>query len=269
VAHGPHPRDFSTGLPKKLYDIAWRTALSYRYRRGELIVVHKMLDFSEENISNMLLEEMAGLTEPFREEKVEEEEEVDGSVRVNIVDTPMEVTKNGRVRVKGGWKKARHADPPGSVKAKTTYVPQMVWVLNDPSENHLDAFKKALKQFWPRDKLRTSQTVDVKNLLEGSRVVIEKEALDQILADHQSDLKPRVDIAAARRQAEADRAILDAAVKELTKEVRGLAITAEIAQQVSNATVAVTESIERAQTKVEAIKRRTTRKKVHSVIEEV
>jgi large subunit ribosomal protein L4 len=35
---GPHPRDFATGLPRKMYDLAWRTALSYRYRRGELII---------------------------------------------------------------------------------------------------------------------------------------------------------------------------------------------------------------------------------------
>lgn len=39
VAFGPHPRDFSTELPKKIYDIAWRTALSHRYRKGELIVL--------------------------------------------------------------------------------------------------------------------------------------------------------------------------------------------------------------------------------------
>jgi large subunit ribosomal protein L4 len=39
VAHGPHPRDFSTGLPLKIYDKAWRTALSYRYGRGQLMVV--------------------------------------------------------------------------------------------------------------------------------------------------------------------------------------------------------------------------------------
>ena len=39
VAHGPHPRDFSTGLQRKVYDLAWRTALSYRYKMGQLIVV--------------------------------------------------------------------------------------------------------------------------------------------------------------------------------------------------------------------------------------
>lgn len=38
-AFGPKPRDFGTGLPWKIYDMAWRTALSYRYRRSELIIV--------------------------------------------------------------------------------------------------------------------------------------------------------------------------------------------------------------------------------------
>ncbi|KAF2426292.1 ribosomal protein L4, partial [Tothia fuscella] len=39
VAFGPHPRDFSTGLNQKVYDLAVRTALSYRYRKGELLIV--------------------------------------------------------------------------------------------------------------------------------------------------------------------------------------------------------------------------------------
>ena len=37
VAFGPKPRDFSTDLPRKIYDLAWRTALSHRYRQGELL----------------------------------------------------------------------------------------------------------------------------------------------------------------------------------------------------------------------------------------
>ena len=44
VAFGPKPRDFSTKLPRKIYDLAWRTALSYRYKRGELVVVQKIDD---------------------------------------------------------------------------------------------------------------------------------------------------------------------------------------------------------------------------------
>ncbi|KAF2278761.1 ribosomal protein L4 [Westerdykella ornata] len=44
VAHGPKPRDFSTGLQKKVYDLAWRTALSYRFRKGELVIVDNALE---------------------------------------------------------------------------------------------------------------------------------------------------------------------------------------------------------------------------------
>lgn len=40
--HGPKHRDFSTRLPRKMYDLAWRTALSWRYRKGELVVVHQI-----------------------------------------------------------------------------------------------------------------------------------------------------------------------------------------------------------------------------------
>jgi large subunit ribosomal protein L4 len=39
VAHGPKPRDFSTGLQRQVYDKAWRTALSYRYKKGELVII--------------------------------------------------------------------------------------------------------------------------------------------------------------------------------------------------------------------------------------
>ncbi|KAL9124576.1 MAG: hypothetical protein Q9217_006105 [Psora testacea] len=44
VAFGPKPRDFGTKLPRKIYDLAWRTALSYRYRKGELMIVQKFND---------------------------------------------------------------------------------------------------------------------------------------------------------------------------------------------------------------------------------
>lgn len=39
AAFGPKPRDFSTDLPRKIYDLAWRTALSHRYQKGELFVM--------------------------------------------------------------------------------------------------------------------------------------------------------------------------------------------------------------------------------------
>ncbi|KAI7366678.1 ribosomal protein L4 [Hortaea werneckii] len=39
VAFGPKPRSFATELPRKVYDLAWRTALSYRYKKGELLLL--------------------------------------------------------------------------------------------------------------------------------------------------------------------------------------------------------------------------------------
>ena len=48
AAFGPKPRDFSTKLPRKIYDLAWRTALSYRYRRGELMIIQK---FSHDDVT--------------------------------------------------------------------------------------------------------------------------------------------------------------------------------------------------------------------------
>lgn len=50
-AHGPGPRDFSTGLQRKVYDIAWRTALSYRFRKGELIIVDNALELETPSTS--------------------------------------------------------------------------------------------------------------------------------------------------------------------------------------------------------------------------
>ncbi|KTW31015.1 50S ribosomal protein L4 [Pneumocystis jirovecii RU7] len=40
LAHAPKPRDFSTKLPRKIYYLAMRTALSARYRRGQIIVIN-------------------------------------------------------------------------------------------------------------------------------------------------------------------------------------------------------------------------------------
>lgn len=47
-AFGPHPRDFSTDLPAKVYNLAFRMALSYRYAQGQLIVLDDLADI--ENI---------------------------------------------------------------------------------------------------------------------------------------------------------------------------------------------------------------------------
>lgn len=51
VAFGPKPRDFSTELQKKVYDLAWRTALSYRFRKGELVIVDNPLELESPSSS--------------------------------------------------------------------------------------------------------------------------------------------------------------------------------------------------------------------------
>lgn len=56
VAFGPKPRDFSTRLPKKVYDLAWRTALSYRFRKDELIIVDNAMEI--ESPSQFLMEDI-------------------------------------------------------------------------------------------------------------------------------------------------------------------------------------------------------------------
>lgn len=56
VAFGPKPRDFSTELPKKVYDLAWRTALSYRFRKDELIIVDNAMEI--ESPSTILMEDI-------------------------------------------------------------------------------------------------------------------------------------------------------------------------------------------------------------------
>ncbi|KAG5927966.1 hypothetical protein E4U42_001503 [Claviceps africana] len=53
---GPHPRDFGTKLNRKVYDKAWRTALSYRYRKGELIVCEDGMELSMPADFDMLAE---------------------------------------------------------------------------------------------------------------------------------------------------------------------------------------------------------------------
>ena len=49
VAFGPKPRDFSTELQRKVYDRAWRIALSHRYRKGELLIVDGELAVPEKS----------------------------------------------------------------------------------------------------------------------------------------------------------------------------------------------------------------------------
>ncbi|KAH7091940.1 50S ribosomal protein-like protein L4 [Paraphoma chrysanthemicola] len=128
VAFGPRPRDFATDLPKKVYDLAWRTALSYRYRKGELIIVDNAMEI--ESPSARLLGDIFKYHEKLR-----------GRGRSLLV------TLNER--------------------------PFLEEALLD-----MDRGGQAL----------TWKEVDVKDLLELSRVIIERDALHNILHSHQEDL---------------------------------------------------------------------------------
>lgn len=131
VAFGPKPRDFSTKLPRKIYDLAWRTALSYRYAKGELIVV-----------------------------------ETGGDIEHAYARYAKQVLR------KNGW---------GNADGRSLIV------TNTPRKNLFAALRLAGED----GRALERKDVDVKDLLELGRVIIEQKALDVILRDHESDISGR------------------------------------------------------------------------------
>ncbi|KAL3423258.1 ribosomal protein L4/L1 family protein [Phlyctema vagabunda] len=125
---GPRPRDFATGLPKKMYDLAWRTALSYRYRKGELIICEDGMDI--EHPKTRFVKDIFAHNHWGKDDG--RTLVITGSFRKNL------------------FRALRHAGEDG--------------------------------------KAQMTREVDVKDLLELGRIVIEKRALDEILSEHASDL---------------------------------------------------------------------------------
>jgi large subunit ribosomal protein L4 len=132
VAFGPHPRDFSTDLPRKIYDKAWRIALSYRFRRGQLIII-------------------------------------DGSISPPKGATPF-LIKN--IFESNSW---------GKGFGRSTLI----------TRRKYDKLSELTGKSTEHVKLLDITTVDVKDLLETGRLIMEKSALDKILRDHSTDLKSR------------------------------------------------------------------------------
>ena len=128
VAFGPKPRDFSSKLQKKVYDLAWRTALSYRYRKGELIIVENAMEI--ESPSTRLLGDIFKHHERLRGKG--------RSLLVTLEERPL--------------------------------------------------LQEALLDMDRGGQTLTWEKVDVKNLLELSRIIIERDALHNILLTHQEDL---------------------------------------------------------------------------------
>lgn len=149
---GPKPRDFGTDMTRKAYDLAWRTALSYRYRRGELIVTEDGLDLP-------LPEDFLALAQAGRLGRELE----DGYVARYL----------GQIMQGLKW---------GAKFGRTTFVT----ATNRPNLFTSLGVAKVHGQAISVDDEKNP--LDVKNLLETGRIVMERSALREIITKHRSDL---------------------------------------------------------------------------------
>ena len=134
VAFGPHPRDFSTELQAKVYAQAFRTALSYRYRKGELIILDNDISVMEGETDRWLL---------------------------NVFLANKWARENGGATV----------------------------VTSLAEESNPEVFRK-MRLISHHAALKDINDVDVKDLLEKRRVVIEKNALYTLLSPSITGLPP-------------------------------------------------------------------------------
>jgi large subunit ribosomal protein L4 len=146
---GPHARDFSTKLNRKVYDVAWRTALSYRYRKGELIVCADGVDLPLPRDYTDLVE--AGFLG----------QQLMDSYRAKAV---------GQILDAHSW---------GRRFGRTTFVTM------DKRQDLWDSLAQTGEQ---EARALELEDVDVKDLLETGRIVIERSALREMILAHQSDL---------------------------------------------------------------------------------
>ncbi|KAI1466382.1 ribosomal protein L4 [Daldinia caldariorum] len=151
---GPKPRDFGTKLPRKVYDLAWRTALSYRYRRGELVVCQDGMELP-------LPSEFADL------------------VAAGALQDELQRT------FKAKWvRQVLDANEWGRRCGRSTFI------TTSPRHNLFEALEEVPNY----GRALEIDDVDVKNLLETGRLVIEREALKELIERHQSDLVARVHV---------------------------------------------------------------------------
>jgi len=157
---GPHPRDFSTKLNRKVYDLAWRTALSYRYRRGELIVTEDGLDLP-------LPEDFLQLAEA-------------GSLGQELEDG---FVKKYLTQMLSALQWDRKF-------GRTTFI------TGDRRPNLFTGTEVAAEDA----RALELEDVDVKDLLETGRLVIERSALKEMIKKHQSDLVSKIVIKGLRHR---------------------------------------------------------------------
>jgi len=157
-AHGPRPRDFSTRLNRKVYDLAWRTALSWRYRRGELIV-------TEDGMELPLPDEFLQLAERRALSRSLEDAWVAKYVRGMMAELR--------------W---------GRAHGRTTFITR------ERRPNLATCFEVAAEH----GRAMTVDDVDVKDLLETGRIVMESAVLKHLIEKHRSDLMSKAVIHGVR-----------------------------------------------------------------------
>jgi large subunit ribosomal protein L4 len=149
---GPKPRDFSTRLNRKMYDMAWRIALSYRYRRGELIVCGDGVELPlPRDYTDLVAAGHLG-------------ERLMNSYRAKAVTQILDAHC---------W---------GHAFDRTTII------TTDRRPELFDALGQAGKH----GRALELDDVDVKDLLETGRIVIERGALREMIKAHQSDLVSKI-----------------------------------------------------------------------------
>ncbi|WYZ38690.1 hypothetical protein EsH8_III_000604 [Colletotrichum jinshuiense] len=159
VSHGPKPRDFSTRLNRKVYDVAWRTALSYRYRRGQLVVCEDgmelplPLDFTNLAEQGFMGPQMA---EEYRRKWM------------------MQVLEANQ------WGKAH---------GRTLFI----------TNGEKPRLYQTMEAAGDQGRCLDVNDVDVKDLLEEGRLVVERAALKEMIESHQSDLVSKIFINGALR----------------------------------------------------------------------
>ncbi|KID64182.1 60S ribosomal protein L4, partial [Metarhizium brunneum ARSEF 3297] len=157
---GPKPRDFGTKLNRKVYDKAWRTALSYRYRRGELIICEDGMELALPPDFEML---------------------ADKYMRDGLRETYLQKYMTGVLRTLGL----------GRADGRTLFV------TGDPR----DRLYEAMEQVPWEGRALDVEDVDVKDLLETGKVVMERSVLKEMIERHQSDLITRIAVGGLAKSA--------------------------------------------------------------------
>ncbi|KAM0450979.1 hypothetical protein ACHAO4_006373 [Trichoderma viride] len=150
-SHGPHARDFGTRLNRKVYDKAWRTALSYRYRRGELIICEDGMELSMPEDFEIVADKYMkdGLREGYLKKYMS-----------GLLNTLGLGREDGRI----------------------------LFVTGD----RRDRLYEAMEQVPWEGRALDVEDVDVKDLLETGKVVMERSVLREMIEQHQSDLVSRI-----------------------------------------------------------------------------